>query len=175
MRKYTLIFLFGAILLICNGCLTSNEFNYIERTIKKESHPVKVRTNFKFSFGPISLSTVRKFVNFTDEGKKANKYLTEIDNVQVGVYEIQTDQLYHLKIPYNVEQKLNNLGWQMFVRVKGKDEHVNLFYKQINEQLSSLYVIVLEDEELVIVEVKGKLDALIEQAIHEHGISFKDI
>ena len=57
MRKLNLIILLCGILFLCYGCITSSEFNYVEREIKKQIYPIRVKTNFKFSFGPISLST----------------------------------------------------------------------------------------------------------------------
>jgi hypothetical protein len=156
--------------ILFTGCLTTNEFNYIERSIKKEISPAKIKTKFKFAFGPISLSTARFIANFTHDGQEASKYLKEIQRVQVGVYEIhETEKSSQLRIPRKVEQKLEKLGWEMFIRVKEKDKHVNLFYKQINKHVSGLYVIVLEADEMVIVEVLGNLEQIIEQAIQEHG------
>lgn len=176
MKKLKLILLLSGILIFCSACLTSSEFNHIEQAIIKEIHPAKVKTNFKFSFGPISLSTAETFVSFTDEGREASKYLHEISKVQVGIYEIEkTSRPFQLKIPHRVEKELNELGWEIFIRAKEKDEHVNLFYKQVNEHIGSLYVIVLEKDEMVIVEVRGRLDKLIEEAIQKHGFPQKEM
>lgn len=171
MKKLNLIlWLSGILILLFAGCMPSNEFNYIERAIRKQIYPAKIKTKFKFSFGPISLSTIKTVVNFTDASDEAISYLAEIKKVQVGVYEIRNvDRSSQLRIPPDAEKKLNELGWEIFIRVKEKNEHVDLFYKQINKYISSMYVIVVEDDELVIVEVKGKLDRLIEKAIQEPG------
>ncbi len=169
-RSILLLLLCGIFASLFIGCLTTNEFNYIERSIKKEISPAKVKTKFKFAFGPISLSTARSIVNFTKDGEEASKYLKEIQRVQVGVYEVhEAERASQLRIPRKVEQKLEKLGWEIFIRIKEKDEHVNLFYKQISKHVSGLYMIVLEADEMVIVEVLGNLEQIIEQAIQEHG------
>ena len=44
----------------------NGEFNFIERSIKKQIYPSNVRTKFKFSFGAVSLSTARSVVRLAD-------------------------------------------------------------------------------------------------------------
>ena len=177
MRRLYLLFLLSGVLVFCTGCLTSSEFNFVERTIMEEIKPVEVRTNFKFSFGPISLSTASAFISLAnDEARKVGQYLHEISKCQVGIYEIdRSDRSADLKIPRNVENKLSELGWEIFVRVKEKDANINLFYKLVNEEICSLYAIVLENDEMFIVEVRGRLGKIIEDAIQKHGLPQKEL
>jgi len=119
---------------------------------------------------------MRCIVRFTDAKEEALQYLKEIDKVQVGVYEIEHgDRASKLMIPRDVEDKLIDSGWELFVRVKEKDEHVDLFYKQINDHVSSIYVIVLEPEEMVLVELKGDQEKIIDTEIREHGLPHREI
>jgi len=175
MRKIILLLLLCGIVFLIPGCLTTSEFDYIENAIRKEIRPARIHTDFKFSFGPASLATIRGAAGLCSEGRKAAKILAEISNVQVGVYKIEnykkTDKF---QIPLNVEEKLYKSGWESFVRVKDKDEHVNLLYKELKSHVCSLYIISLERDELVIVEVCGRLEKIIEQAIKEHGLKYTD-
>lgn len=177
MRNQIKLFSISALLMVMlSGCVTTGEFNFVERSIRKQISPSKVRTNFKFSFGPVSLSTIRAVVRLSDADEEALKYLTEIDKVQVGVYEIdRIDHNTRMIIPQDVEDKLTDSGYELFVRVREKDENVNLYFKQISEKVCSLYCIVLEEDEMVLVEVKGRLDNLIQEALRERGVPDKDI
>jgi hypothetical protein len=177
MKKLTLILLICGILLpIFSGCmLPSREFCYIEHEIRKQISPAYVNTVFKFSFGPISLSTARMIANMADADDDAVMYLREIQRVQVGVYEIRgTHKCSEFDIPRSVNEKLTELGWERFIRVKERDERVQLYYRQVNKWVGSLYVVVLERDEMVIVEAIGNLERIIDKALHDHHFPQND-
>ena len=170
MRKTLLFTLIIGISLLSNGCITtSHEFNYVEQAIKDQIYPAKLKKNFKFSFGPLSLSAVKLFVKLADTDDEAIEYIKEIKDVQVGVYEIRhSNDETHIKIPQNAEQKLTDLGWEIFVKVKERDSQVDIFFTELDLRTISIYAIVLEDDELIIVETRGRLDNLIEKVLQEH-------
>ncbi len=176
MKKLKILLLLSGILLICTGCITSTEFNCVENMIKEQINPARIKTNFKFSFGPVSLSTARTFINIADNEKEVDTYLKEITSVQLGIYEIHsTERSHQLNIPGDIKNNFNKLGWEMFVNAKNNNEHVNLYYRQINDVIGSMYVVVLERHEMIIVEVRGRLDKIIEAAIREHGLPQKKL
>ncbi len=55
------------------------------------------------------------------------------------------------------------------VKVKERGGAVWVMIKMRGKRLESLYVISLDYNELVLVEVRGRLERLIEKAIREHG------
>jgi hypothetical protein len=66
-------------------------------------------------------------------------------------------------------------GWEPFVHVRSrKGENVSLYHRLFSESSASICVIALESDELVIVEIKGNLDNILNKAICEHHLAGVD-
>ena len=176
MRKNMYIVVIMFLLPMMSGCMTNGDFNFIEKSIRHQIYPAKLKTNFKFSFGFTSLTSARLITSFIDDAEEATMYLREVKKVQVGVYEInKAKDVSRFQIPREAEKRLLRKGWTPFVRVRERGGgQVDLFYKQISNHTASIYAVVLEHDELVIVEIKGRLEKILEKAIQEHGISVTD-
>ena len=171
--KIILLLMISALIVVMSGCIPSRDFEFIEDAIRSDLHSdLHLKTNFKFAFGPVSISTIRMFVDLADADNEAEMYLKEIKKVQVGVYEVRRyrNSTGRVHIQLKVRNEVEELGWELFVNAREREEHVNLYYKQLNKYIGSMYIIVFEDEELVILEVRGNLENMIEKAIQQHGI-----
>jgi len=126
--------------------------------------------DIKFSIGSLSMRMINCFVNDEEE---ADMYLREIKAVQVGVYKIRNiEKSDSFNIPSNVERSMVEKGWDPFVHVRSRrGENVSLFYRQLSESTASIYAIVLEPDELVIAEITGELDNILDKAICEHRLA----
>ena len=168
MGKKLILIILSGLLLYCTGCKTSAEFNHIENSIRNEISPANLDTDFKFSIGWLSKRIACSFMD--DE---ADVYLKEIKKVQVGIYKISnSDRSDSFRIPDNVKQCMLNKGWEPFVYVRDKGgENVSIYFRQLSEEVASIYVIALEPRELVIVEFSGKLNKILEKTICEHHLA----
>ena len=174
-KSFLFLFLCGIIVMWSSGC-TTKEFNEVEHAIENQIQPAKTKTNLKLSLGPVLLFPVKIIANLVDREDEASPYLDEIMKVQVGVYKIKnTDGSAQLKIPKNVEEELNKSGWEIFIRVREKNDMVELYYREKSEDIIGIYAIVLNNEDLVIAEVGGRIDRIIEKAIQNHGLSLYDV
>jgi hypothetical protein len=64
------------------------------------------------------------------------------------------------------ELKLPELsGWQRVARVRERDGQVDLFMLEENARVRGMLVVVAEDDEWVLVRIRGKLDHVLEQAM----------
>jgi hypothetical protein len=107
-------------------------------------------------------------LNNVIETPEVSEYVQDIRNLQVGVYELPASQTSStINIMPETEKHLSNSGWDYFVRVRQENNQVTLFYKQINEHMLSIYVVVLDKDRLVIAEVQGHLDSIIQKALQE--------
>jgi hypothetical protein len=169
MRQIIYLIVLGS-LLCCSGCRTSSDFNYIEDSIRGQIYPAKLENDIKFSVGSLSMKMINCFV---DDKEDKDMFLKEIKSVQIGVYKIHNaDNKGQFRIPGNVEKTLIDKGWEPFVRVRKKnEENVLILYRQMSEKIMSMYVISLEQNELVIVEVNGNLNNIMEKAICEHRLA----
>jgi hypothetical protein len=151
------------------GCRTSADFNYIEDSIRGEIYPANLNRDFKLGIGSLSIGILKGFI---DDEEEADAYLKEIKAVQVGIYTISnSEKSDSFRIPGNVEQCMIKKGWEPFVHVRSKKgENVSLYYQLFSNSSASIYVIVLESDELVLVEIKGNLDNILNKAICEHHL-----
>ena len=88
----------------------------------------------------------------------------------MGVYNLyDVDRKQPIVIPNKIGKKLLRKGYEPLVKVKERDGAVWVMTKMKRKRIESLYVIALDRSELVLVEVQGRLERLIEKAIREHG------
>ncbi len=132
---------------------------------------------FEFSFGSVSITMAELVMNFADVEEPVDEILSEIHNIQVGVYNNDSG----LKINPSFEElkfltdKMKKAGWDCIVRSVERNEMTAVFVKAHNDELNRLFVISVNDEEVVLAEVLGNLHKVIEIAIREKGLDFANI
>jgi hypothetical protein len=153
------------------GCiLVNSDFLQIKNLILDEIGQVDVKTEFQLQVGSGLISLGGIAVSFTDAKDEVCQYLRDIKNVQVGVYRLEDmSRRRPIVIPDKIGNKLARKGYEPMVRVKERDSAVWVMTKMRGKRIESLYVIALDRSELVLVEVQGRLERLIEKAIREHG------
>ena len=102
--------------------------------------------------------------------------MREISSVQVGIY----DKVKNVNTPpdFNtlrqIDYEMQSNGWKYIVR-SIEDDGMSLIYLSANpeEMLKTMYVVNLNDNELIIIEVNGNLKKVIEYAIEEKNFDVK--
>lgn len=123
---------------------------------------LKQETGFTFTRSAVWLA--RKFVkeeDFTLEG---------VRRVEIGVYEVKG-----LKDGRQSPSPLDMTkleGWVPIVRVHETGEDVMVLFKEKDDVVRALLVVVAEPDEWVLVRIRGKLDQVLEQAIE---MAFQDV
>lgn len=156
---------------LVSGCVfVSSDFRHTKNLILDELGPADVNTEVQLQIGPGIISLGSFVVSFTDAREEALKYLRDIKNVQVGVYNLyDVDRKRPVVIPDKVANKLAGKGYEPMVKVKERGSAVWVMTKMRGNRIQSLFVISLDRTELVLVEVRGRLERLVEKAIREHG------
>ena len=163
------ILLLGACFL--PGCIQVNsDFLHTKKLILDEIGPADVKTEFQLQIGSGLISLGGFTVSFTDSRDEVRKYLKDLKNVQVGVYNFyDISRKKQIAIPDKIGKKLGRKGYEPIVKVKERDNAVWVMTKMKGKQIESLYVITLDRRKLVLVQVEGRLERLIEKAVREHG------
>jgi len=102
--------------------------------------------------------------------------IREISSVQVGIYNRIEGAKY--KAGFNtlksIDEEMQSNGWKYIVRTIDSNELTTIYISaEPEELLQKMYVINLNDEELVIVEVNGDLKKVISYAIEERSFNLK--
>jgi len=132
---------------------------------------------FEFSFGTVSITMAELVMNFADVDEPVDEMLSEISNVQVGIYKNNSD----VRINPSIEEakfltnKMKNAGWDCIVRSVDKKEMTAVFVKAQDDELHRLFVISVNNDEVVLAEVLGNLHKVIEIAIREKGFNFANM
>ncbi len=172
----SIILVLSLLALLLPGCVfVSRDFCLTRDSILDEIGNVDTETEVQLQIGPGLLSLSRMIVSVADhsrEGSMAVDYLHDIRNVQVGVYKLTDfNRDRPLIIPPRIARKLSKKGYEPMVKVKEHNSATWVMTKMHRKRLTSLYVIALDREELVLVEVEGKLGRLIEKAVRDHGFN----
>ena len=125
---------------------------------------VKLKQETGFTFTRSAVWLARKFVkeeDFTLEG---------VRRVEIGVYEVKG-----FKGGREAPSPLDMThldGWVPIVRVREPGEDVMVLFKEKDDVVRALLVVVAESDEWVLVRIRGKLDRVMEQAIE---MAFEDV
>jgi len=152
-------------------CLSYSPALDVQADILSFLEPLQLEKVISLNLGVTSLFIVEQIWKCVDSSAVEAELLDALTKVHVQVYETSqpldglspgTDQ----RICDALEMK----DWNLFVRVRDRDDHVLLFYHPSNETISGLLVIVLSGQDLVVVDMAGDLGLLVEHAIKHHGI-----
>jgi hypothetical protein len=72
-------------------------------------------------------------------------------------------------MPDKLKKMQSDEGWEMAVKVREEDEVVWVLYQLDDEKIKQLYVVVVNDDELVMVRARGNLHRLLARALKESG------
>ncbi len=178
-KMVPIFFIFCLMAFLLPGCvLVSHDFKMTRNAILDEIGNAEVETEVQLQIGAGFLSLARMVVSLAEhsrDSEMAASYLRDIHNVQVGVYKlIDVDGKKPLVLPAKIARKLAKKGYEPLVKAKQRDGSAWVMTKMREKRLTSIYVIALDKEELVLVEIEGRLGSLIEKAIHDHGLRQSD-
>ncbi len=175
--KKTAIILSLIFMLIFNGCFgVSGNFKNVRNDIL-DNFEGKYSREFEYSFGDIVLNLAGSLISLADDkdGKIAGDLLCEVSKVQVGIYERKAE--YNKgdpKVDFNLlketTDELVNKGWHYLVRAADYGEMTAVLFRvRRDNHLHKMFIINFSDEELVLAEISGNLDKIIESVVREKG------
>ena len=151
-----------------SGCLWAPELASVCRDIENQIPGVTFDRQFAITLGPLTMAFAKMVTAFIPDAKEARGYLRDVSKIQVAVYE--SDQSIsgatHVKMP-NRLVRLQEDGWETAVKVREEDSVVWIMYKIDDDSIRELYVVVLDDHELVLVKARGRLERLAARALSE--------
>jgi Domain of unknown function (DUF4252) len=170
--KFSLLFI--VILFISSGCINANK-NFKETSTKLISKfGNDYHREVELSAGPFMINLASWVVNFSQDDEVIDDLMRQVSNVQVGVYTLTKDGG---KEKMSIMEKINNemgaRGWQYIVRSYGNDELTAVYVSKNPDMFfRKMFIITHDSEQLVLVEVEGNLDRLIELAIKDKKFKF---
>lgn len=122
--------------------------------------------------GRVALALVRPILRWVDDGdpdvRKARNILANIRRVDVATYEVVSPpDLTRLdRVSGRLERRLADGGWTMMLREREADERVWIFYREDDAgTIRNLYLVDLDERELTVVDLAGRLDQMLAEAL----------
>ena len=171
--KTKLFFLLILLLSIfLSGCIGINgEFAEIRNEVIK-NFGREFKSEVQFSIGSAGIIVSSWFVDAAADKDIATDIIHDVSSVQVGVYKkLRGNDTPNMNTLREIELKMSESGWKSIVKTCDKDELAAVYIrKDRSETLNRLFVISMEDNELVLVEVEGDLKEAISTVIREKGM-----
>jgi hypothetical protein len=153
-------------LLASPGCLRSSELSGVRRDLESQLPGTSFDKELELSLGPALLGIARLVTAVIPDAQEARPFLRGMSRVQIGVYKTEIDSLPALRMPRHLQTLLDD-GWETVVRVHENDESVWVLYRPDGDRIREVFVVVLNDHELVLVKAKGKLEKIVAAALDE--------
>jgi hypothetical protein len=156
-------------LLASPGCLWAPELSGVRDDIQDQLPGATFDRNIEISFGRVGLALARLAAAIVPGAREARPYLRDVSAVKVGVYDARVTSTSGLRMPRKLQSLLDE-GWELAIRVRDGNDAVWLLYRADEESIREVFIVVLNEDELVLVKAKGRLDRLVGYALREsHG------
>ncbi len=170
------VVIFSAITLI--GCIgVDHDFREV-KSLVMESTNDKYYKDVEFAVGSLGISFAKFVISFSDDDRDAEAILSNISEVQIGVY--KNNDLGNIHYGYsffhNIDDKLKEENWHNIVKHIDGDELTGIYVKYEDDLINKMYVINIKNNKLSLVRVKGNLENILTYAIKDKGfdrVSFR--
>jgi hypothetical protein len=161
------VFALALTLTLATGCVWTPELTRVKDDIASQLPGASFDREFSMSLGPVAIAVARLVTRFVPDAREAQTYLRDVSRVQVAVY--NTSSMPRMS-SVHMPEALRGLaaeGWEVAVKARQEDQLVWVLYRVEDEAVRELYVVALDDEELVLVKARGRLDRLVARALTE--------
>jgi len=160
---------------LLSGCIAVDGYFKNVRNKVFESVEGDFHREVEFSLGAaaITLSTVA--VSLSDAPDFTDDMLRKIHRVQIGVYENRDWRSYKPNFTSlrEITTDLKDDGYEFIVRTVNNNEMAAVMVKSDNNRVKEMFVVAVNNEELIMTQIFGDLDELIEIVLREEGLNVK--
>jgi Domain of unknown function (DUF4252) len=169
----------AALAALTGGCfLWAPNLDPIRREMQATTPGVHLDAGVQLHFGRLSLALARRIARAAaddEEERQVADLLRHVNGVEVAVYEVKDIQPGERQL---WEQKVARLGehrgWQLAARFRDEDSVGSVHFALAGAQIRSIWIFVLDDEELVMARLRGHLDRALADAIAATGREIPD-
>ncbi len=128
--------------------------------------------------GRVALTFVKPLVRLAlDEDDEARAIIRNIKRVDIATYRVVAlPGIVDTAVVRRIETRMTDKGWNKIVRSREEDENTWVFSRHRDDgSISGLFVVELDDYELSIVGVEGRLDEILANAIADDPGEFSGL
>lgn len=163
-------------LVLFPGCLISREMSDVRRDIEMEFPGLELTKDVEVTVNSGIFRTVGNVLGRVTDDRDVNEavtYVREFKRVKVGVYKID-------RFPLGTNPDLYELSrfdrdeWRLGTRVTDRDATIWVLFREWQDEVRDMFVLALNDDELVLIRLEGTLDALLDKSISD-GLFVADV
>lgn len=146
--------------------------------IEREIPGARFERESHFRLGRMALIFVKPIARLAlDEDDEARAILRSIRRVDIATYRVvELPQTVDSAIIRGIESRMIDNGWHKIVRTRQDHDNTWVFSRHRDDgSISSLLVVELDDQELSIVGVEGRLDEVLANAIGDNPGEFSGL
>jgi hypothetical protein len=156
------------------GCKDAPSVGTVRRELEQQIPGAEFEHDFQVSLGRVTLGMVKgvaKLALEEDEGEAAMRHIKRVD---VGVYSVVSlPPLDEIRAPRSLAKGLDGSGWSLTVQVRDEFERVWVFTRQDSAGgIRNIYVVALDEAELTMVSLEGRLDRMLADLVAEDPDGF---
>lgn len=151
--------------LLLGGCMSFNprSLRQMESALRDSNPDLDFESTMKFGVGPLTMDLV-DFVFVHD----ASIDVSKISRADIGIYEVKGDfDIALFRMPQGRHDR-NCPQRDVILRVREDDEQVEMAVCSRGGKLTGFTIFVLEREEIVVINTRGDIPALVSSAIRGH-------
>lgn len=150
-----------AIALSCalTGCFDDPDIAEVVDLIAWEVEPARLEPRAELRFGRGSLSLARSVCGWVEECEEYGPLLEGIQQAHIGVYELDGSYpTQRIGSSHDLRFDLESEGWHVALHAQERRGQTVLALTRVEYgELTGLYVVTCEDDEIVVVKLEGEL------------------
>ena len=157
------------------ACKESPSVGTVRAELERQIPGAEFEREFHLKLGGVSLGLAKKLARLGLDGDDPElDMLRAVKRVDIGSYRVVSlPPIDQLDTPPGLIRQLSAEGWDLLVREQSEGERTWVFLRSGEKgSISSVYVIVLDEIELTMVAVDGRLDEIIAKAIADDPDGF---
>jgi len=157
------------------GCFgVDDDFRKVRNGVFKFLQAEDVDREIEYSVNNFEVYLLQKIASISDKAIDVELMLSKVSNVQIGVYNFQKNEEERKASLRNITKYFKGKGWSDLVKTVSNDNCTMVFVNLANkEAIRELFIINSEEDELVLLRVRGKLTQLAELLIKNRGTQKK--
>ncbi len=130
------------------------------------------KKDIEFRISPLMFDVASTIVNKSDADQEAKDMISKMSNIQIGIYKVRYMERNNLldDMFLKISRKMESAEWYNIVRSRENNEYTGIFLRNNNNlQMRKMFVIHLDNKELVMIELTGELDDVLTLAMKQHN------
>jgi Domain of unknown function (DUF4252) len=152
------------------GCAGTPSVDTVGWEIQRRFPEARFEREEHFHLGRVKMGLLRGLVRMVPGKVDGQQFLSRIHGVEVATYRVHSmPDLDRLASDTRFERQLSQGGWNMIVRTREEDERAWVFVRADQAgALRNLFVVNLDESELSLVRIDGRIDQALAEAIAAH-------